>query len=123
MYISYVSCYSVYRVNKKEYIMTELSKTYTWNVVAENQSTGDFYVSESNIESKDQAYHLFDVLVSHNKYTSVRVDRTTVTVNALPNDKIDVLVSDRHMWRHYGSHVTIDKGVKGFDSFSGLQRH
>ena len=103
--------------------MTELSKTYTYNVVAENPSTGDFYVSESNIESKAQAYHLFDVLVSHDKYTSVRVDRTTVTVNALPNHKIEVLVSDRWLNKHYGSHITVDKGVQQFDSFSGLQRH
>ena len=103
--------------------MTQLSRTYTYNVVAENPSTGDFYVSESNIESKAQAYHLFDVLVSHNKYTSIRVDRTSVTVNALPNDKTEVLVSDRHLWRHYGSHITVDKGVIGYDNFSGLQSH
>ena len=103
--------------------MTELSRTYTYNVVAENPSTGDFYVSESNIESKAQAYHLFDVLVSHNKYTSIRVDRTSVTVNALPNDKTEVLVSDRWLDRHYNSKVTIEKGVRGYDSFSGLQSH
>ena len=103
--------------------MTQLSRTYTYNVVAENPSTGDFYVSESNIESKAQAYHLFDVLVSHNKYTSIRVDRTSVTVNALPNHKIDVLVSDRHLWRHYGNQITVDKGVIGYDNFSGLQSH
>ena len=103
--------------------MTELSKTYTYNIVAENPSTGDFYVSESNIESKDTAYQLFDSLVNQHKYTSVRVDRTTVTVNALPNNKIEVLVSDRWLNKHYGSHITVDKGVQQFDSFSGLQRH
>ena len=103
--------------------MTQLSRTFTYNVVAENPSTGDFYVSESNIESKDTAYQLFDSLVNQHKYTSVRVDRTTVTVNALPNNKTEVLVSDRHLWRHYGNRITVDKGVIGYDNFSGLQSH
>ena len=100
-----------------------IAHSYTYNVVAENPSTGDFYVSESNIESKDTAYQLFDSLVNQHKYTSVRVDRTSVTVNALPNDKTEVLVSDRWLDKHYNSKVTIEKGVQQFDSFSGLQRH
>ena len=69
--------------------MKTLSQSFTYNVVAENPSTGDFYVSESNIESKAQAYQLFDSLVNQHKYTAVRVDRTCVTVNALPNNKTE----------------------------------
>ena len=96
-------------------------RIYTYNVVAENKDTGDFYISESNIESKDTAYNLFDVLVAEGKYNHVRVDRTAVTVNALPNNKTEILVSDRWLDKHYNSEVT--KGVKGYDSFSGLQSH
>ena len=98
-------------------------RIYTYNVVAENKDTGDFYVSESNIESKDTAYDLFEVLVKKGTYNHVRVDRTAVTVNALPNNKTEVLVSDRWLDRHYNSKVTIEKGVRGYDSFSGLQSH
>ena len=97
--------------------MNELSKTYTFNVVAENPSTGDFYVSESNIESKAHAYQLFDSLVNQHKYTAVRVDRTCVTVNSLANQKVEVLVSDRWLDKHYNSVVTIEKGVQGYHSF------
>ena len=79
--------------------------------------TYNFYVSESNIESKDTAYQLFDSLVNQHKYTAVRVDRTSVTVNALPNDKTEVLVSDRWLDKHYNSTVTIEKGVQGYHSF------
>ena len=97
--------------------MSELAKTYTYNVVAENKNTGDFYISESNIESKDQAYHLFEVMVAKGIYNHVRVDRTCVTVNALPNNKTEVLVSDRCLDRHYNSTVTIEKGIQGYYSF------
>jgi hypothetical protein len=96
-------------------------RIYTYSVVAENKDTGDFYISESNIESKDTAYSLFDVLVAEGKYNHVRVDRTAVTVNALPNNKTEILVSDRWLDKHYNSEVT--KGVIGYDSFSGLQSY
>ena len=97
--------------------MKTLSQSFTYNVVAENPSTGDFYVSESNIESKAQAYQLFDSLVNQHKYTAVRVDRTCVTVNALPNNETEVLVSDRWLDKDYNSVVTIEKGVQGYHSF------
>ena len=100
-----------------DYNMTKSSKTYTYSVVAENKDTGDFYISESNIESKAQAYNLFEVMVSKGIYNHVRVDRTCVTVNALPNDETEVLVSDRWLDKHYNSTVTIEKGIQGYHSF------
>ena len=94
-----------------------IAQSYTYNVVAENPRTGDFYVSESNIESKDTAYQLFDSLVNQHKYTAVRVDRTCVTVNASQLGDAVVHVSDRWLDKHYNSTVTIDKGVQGYHSF------
>jgi hypothetical protein len=83
---------------------TNMSKFY--NVVASNSVTGEFYVCEDNLASKQAAYQLFDSLVAQGQYDHVRVDRSFVTVRKLPNGKLDVGVSDRWLDKHWNSKVT-----------------